>query len=126
MQHMAFAVLVTLLVAPGGLRAQGLVATAYENGIPTAPTTLRDATRREAARLAIALAAAQPQPPQQSWAGRHPVLLGTLIGLGTGVSVGATTGADNGISWTGWSLTGTAFGAVGGLIASAARTSRLR
>ena len=125
MQHMAFALLVTFLVAPGGLRAQGLGATAYENGIPTAPTTLRDATRREAARLAIALTTAQPQP-QQSWAGRHPVLLGTLIGLGTGVSVGAATGADNRISWTGWLLTGTGVGAWSGLIASAYRTPRLR
>jgi len=126
MQHMAFALLVTLLFAQGGLRSQGPGATAYENGIPTAPTTLRDATRREAARLAIALTTAQPQPPQQSWAGRHPVLLGTLIGLGTGVSVGAATGADNGISWTGWLLTGTGVGAWSGLIASAHRTPRLR
>jgi hypothetical protein len=48
---------------------------------------------REAARLAkLAPSSFSSQPLQQrSWAGRHPVALGSLIGLGVGFALGAAT-----------------------------------
>ena len=54
---------------------------------------LRQSIEREAARLAKASLAAtnfQPQqPPQRSWAGRHPVALGAMIGVAGGAIWGA-------------------------------------
>jgi hypothetical protein len=64
----------------------------------TQPAPLRDAVSSEAIRLARTLdgAARQPATPdrpdrQRSWPARHPVLTGTLIGLGIGVPIGAAT-----------------------------------
>ena len=49
---------------------------------------------REGARLAIASAATTApdshQPPQRSWAGRHPVALGAIIGTAGGALWGAS------------------------------------
>jgi hypothetical protein len=59
----------------------------------TQPTPLRDAASREAAQLAaVGFAPPQaPQGPQRSWPARHPVLTGTLVGLGVGFPIGAAT-----------------------------------
>ena len=55
-------------------------------------SALRQSITREAARLAKreldATTFQQQQPPQRTWAGRHPVALGAMIGAGGG-AVGA-------------------------------------
>jgi hypothetical protein len=50
-------------------------------------------TAREAARVAkLPQTPSSPQPLQrQSWASRHPVALGSLIGLGAGFALGTAT-----------------------------------
>ena len=55
------------------------------------PASLRNGAFREASRLADTLAFApfQQQSRQRSWAGRHPVLLGALVGAGIGVAAAA-------------------------------------
>jgi hypothetical protein len=68
---------------------------------------LRQSIEREVARLAKASLAAtdlQPQqPPQRSWAGRHPVALGAMIGVAGGAIWGA---AECQTACEGGSLTG--------------------
>ena len=77
------------------------------------------------------------QPPSQnapavakspSWAGRHPVLLGTLIGMGAGTAVGVGTVASGhpengepGAVIFGGILVGAAGGALVGLLVGAVR-----
>ena len=59
----------------------------------TQPTPIRDTTSREAAQLA-AVGFAPPQAPQgrqRSWPARHPMLTGTLVGVGVGFPIGAAT-----------------------------------
>src|SRR2546428_14150016 len=70
----------------------------------TAPTTIRDAAAREAARLASARTVqAATSTPHRSWAGRHPVVLGILIGFAGGV-VCATPGCSSSSDYTGTCL----------------------
>jgi hypothetical protein len=57
-------------------------------------TPLRDAATREAIQLAITIGTVQPSsgPARgHSWVARHPVLLGALVGLGAGFTIGAAT-----------------------------------
>lgn len=57
---------------------------------PTGP--LREAALREAARLRATIGGASPaqvQPPQRSWASRHPVLMGAMAGAGAGCGITA-------------------------------------
>jgi hypothetical protein len=71
------AILASLLLMPSTTLAQD--------------TALRQSIAREAARLAeySATNSLQPQAPQRSWAGRHPVALGAMIGAAGGVTWGA-------------------------------------
>ena len=87
-----------LLVAPVGAFAQDALIDSGQDrtmGQTTAlilpPDLPGKAAFREASRLADTLAPApfQQQSPQGSWAGRHPVLLGALVGVGSGVGSAA-------------------------------------
>jgi hypothetical protein len=68
----------------------------------TPVSQLSDAANRELAKLVRNAANAEQQTipggQRQMWAARHPVLTGTLIGLGIGIPIGASTckypGAD--------------------------------
>ena len=96
-QKIAVAVVLSLLVAPVGVLAQGSMRNGCEGcvlaRVPTPPVgVLRQAAAREGARLAITFPTTSQQPPppqQQSWIGRHPILAGTLIGAGGGFVLGA-------------------------------------
>ena len=63
---------------------------------------LKRAASRELARLNFAAASTdsallrvqQPGQSNRSWIGRHPVLFGTLVGLGGGYLVGVGAGED--------------------------------
>jgi hypothetical protein len=65
-----------------------------------APVPLRQSIQREAVRLARASTAAeQPQPRRRSWAARHPIALGAILGIVTGgaiaqISDGRVTNSD--------------------------------
>lgn len=94
-------VLVSVLAAPstsvlaqavaGGQRAPIVQAMAAS----ASSSALRQSIAREAARLAKgeldATAFQQQQPPQRTWAGRHPVALGAMIGAGGGTVWSAAT-----------------------------------
>ena len=89
--------------------------------------SLRDAARREGARLA---ATSRPQPtaastrPERNWVARHPVLFGTLAGAGIGLGFAAASDCAGSSDYTcsGIALffagTGAGLGALGGLAAS--------
>lgn len=88
------------------------------------------ATARESARLAALPTAPrrQQQPPQKrSWPGRHPVLFGTLVGLGAGLGIeaavipGASGGEPHSVYVPMFASFGAGIGAVTGLIVSAVR-----
>jgi hypothetical protein len=97
--------------------------------IGQAPATpIRDAMIKEAARVAIATwpaPATQAPPPQRNWAARHPVLLGTLIGTGVGLTWVAVEGCSSS-DYTCSAIaafaagTGALLGAVGGLVVALA------
>ena len=59
----------------------------------TQSTPLRDAANREAIQLARTIGTVQPPRSApgggRSWAARHPALLGALVGLGAGFTIGA-------------------------------------
>ena len=102
----------------------------------TPATPLRDAAYREATRLATVPFARSPQTTQTrdpNWIARHPVLTGSLIGLGIGFPIGYATCKYPGVEgpcniytypgnahWAGgitWGLIGTGIGAgIGALI----------
>jgi len=81
-KHIVAASLIGMLVIPGVGRAQTL----------QAPGALRQSIQREAVRLAsVSTAPAQPQPQPQpqrgSWAARHPIALGAILGMVTGGAI---------------------------------------
>jgi hypothetical protein len=52
--------------------------------------SLHEAARQEAVRLGAMIrgaSLAQVQPPQRSWASRHPVVMGALAGAGAGAGI---------------------------------------
>ena len=60
----------------------------------TQPTPLRDATNREAMRLARVVDTTAPQATQvqpRRWVARHPALTGALVGFGIGFPIGVAT-----------------------------------
>jgi hypothetical protein len=65
-----------------------------------APGALRQSIRREAVRLASEKTVAEkPQPQHRSWASRHPIALGTILGIIAGgtisqISDGRVTNSD--------------------------------
>jgi hypothetical protein len=79
MHKIQMALLMSMLVTPTAAFAQTL---STNDG--------RDGTIRESIRLAaLPPAVHQHQPRERSWPGRHPVLFGALVGLGTGLAVEA-------------------------------------
>jgi len=89
--------------------------------------SLRDAARREGARLAATSQAKSPAPPsshERNWVARHPVLFGTLAGAGVGVGFAAGSDCQNSSDYTCTGIamfyagTGAALGALGGLAVS--------
>ena len=87
------AAIVSVLSTPHLAVADNLVLRANENGgssLPSGP--LKAAALREVLRLTnVPGHAASQRTPQRrdSWIGRHPVLFGSLVGLGLGVGVSA-------------------------------------
>lgn len=92
MQRIVAAILVSLFAIPGGALAQ----TACEGPCSVTPSgdravtsgALRAATLKEAVRLSKTLLSTslrQAPTPQRSWAKRHPVVVGTLVGFGAGL-----------------------------------------
>ena len=108
--------------------AAGLLVLSAPATAQTAATSLRAAVHREAGRLAQSTAASQPSAAKAnpSWIARHPVIVGTLIGAGTGAvlsRVDAIGGANHDPTVA---LVGAAAGAWGGLVASAVQKSRAK
>jgi len=65
--------------------------------VQPATTVVRDAAVREAVRLGSMRQQTVPPTSDRSWPGRHPVLLGALVGLGAGIAfTAATADANNG------------------------------
>src|SRR5262245_42848894 len=66
------------------------------NNRPAALTggPLQSAASREATRFALK-PASQAASPRKNWAARHPVLLGTMVGAGTGLTFLAAEGCDS-------------------------------
>ena len=92
-KHIVTASLIGMLISPGSGSAQTL----------PAPGGLRQSIRREAVRLASTDAVTAPQtqtqPPRRSWAARHPIALGAILGIVTGgaiaqISDGRVTDSD--------------------------------
>lgn len=87
-QHICILVVFSLLLAP----AAGLAA---EPSRKRSSTPIQDAVSRHAVRLAsTAMRSVQPPsttPDDTSWPGRHPVLLGAVIGMGGGLIFTAAT-----------------------------------
>ena len=75
-------------------------ATSRAENAPAPSGALRQSIEREAVRLASARTAAEPPPPQhRSWATRHPIALGAILGIVTGgtiaqISDGRVTNSD--------------------------------
>ena len=88
MKTLIVAVIFAIVAAPESALAEP---PAFMLNALAAPVLLRDTAMWEASSWvsAASLSAAQSQPARRSWPGRHPVLLGTLIGLGTGVGITA-------------------------------------
>jgi len=88
-------VLVSVLAAPSSVLAQAATVGAGQSAVPQVVASsawssgLRQSIDREAARLAknqLGATAVQPQQlPERSWAGRHPMALGAMIGAAGGV-----------------------------------------
>jgi len=88
--------------------------------------SLRNAMNREAVRVArtvVPTSTGQAPPRHRTWAARHPVVLGTAIGAGIGVALGAPDCSHSSdytcsgiVAFT--AGTGAGLGALGGLVAS--------
>ena len=112
--------LIFLLMTPAGAFAQGISNDEVRIGI------IR--ISRESLQLAaLPPAARQQQPRERSWPGRHPVLLGALVGLGTGLAVeaavipGESGGEPHSAYIPMFSCVGAGIGSLVGLIVSVAR-----
>ena len=87
----------------------------------------REAVNPESVRFAALPAMRQQQPEKRSWAGRHPVLFGALLGAGIGVGVelavipGASGGEPHSAYLPVFAGMGAGIGSLVGLIVSAAR-----
>lgn len=61
-------------------------------GVSASTGSLHEAALQEAARLGAMIRGASPvqvQPPQRSWASRHPVLMGAVAGASAGAGISA-------------------------------------
>jgi hypothetical protein len=121
MRRIAYVVLTLLVAVPASAGAQ------------TSSTPLRDAVRKEAARLArsdrtsMSTTVRDVQSSvstERSWPARHPIVLGTLVGTGIGLGVLATHDCRRSSDYTCSALaaffggTGAGLGALGGAVAS--------
>lgn len=115
----AVALLASVLLMPAAGAAQTPAAGA-----------IREATMRESARLAAlpaGLRQQQPAPQKRSWRGRHPVLFGTLIGLGAALAIeavvipGESGGEPHSVYVPMFGTLGAGVGAATGWIVSAVR-----
>jgi len=101
---------------PAGLNEAGITVVRSVDEGP-----LRAAVRREVARL---VQGSTQAPKQGNWMGRHPVMVGTLIGTGVGAGL-AQIEAIGGVNQDPTvALIGAGAGAWGGLIASAVQKVR--
>jgi hypothetical protein len=83
-------VLLGLLAFPQTLLAERTSPAGIRNDVSASTGPLYEAALQEAARLGATLrvpSPAQAQPPQRSWASRHPVLMGALVGAGAGAGI---------------------------------------
>jgi hypothetical protein len=107
MRHTLLAALISLLIAPTGTFAQTPLTSLR---LPALPPAVR-----------------QQQPPNRSWPGRHPVLFGALVGLGTGLAVeaavipGKSGGEPHSAYLPMFSAVGAGIGSLVGLIVSVSR-----
>ena len=126
MHKLTVSFLAALLIVPVGVFGQDSIR--VESALRLAamdspPGMLGLAVPREAARLAKdrPLGSAQQQAQARSWRSRHPILFGTLIGLGGGAGVALATEdcrrAGNGESLCGLYLAG--YGGIGAGIGAA-------
>ena len=130
------AILVSFLAAPSNVLAQTATVGASRIAIVHMASTpssdgLRQSIARESAKLAQDPGTTSPQtqqPPQRTWAGRHPVALGAMIGVAGGVIWGTAvcrTACEGGLHtplWQGFGAgVGAGIGAGIGAIVSAVR-----
>ena len=116
-------VLVSILAAPSSALAQATTVDARQAAIVQVPVSgqssggLRQSIAREAAKLTehAGTTSLQPQqPPQRTWAGRHPVALGAMIGAAGGVTWGAvvcSNACEGGLHTPYWMALGAGVGA---------------
>lgn len=115
-------VLVSILAAPSSALAQATPVDARQAAIVQVPVSgqssdgLRQSIAREAAKLTehAGTTSLQPQPPQRTWAGRHPVALGAMIGAAGGVTWGAvvcSNACEGGLHTPYWMALGAGVGA---------------
>ena len=82
--------LLGLLAFPQTSLAERPSPAGVRNVVSASTGPLHEAALREAARLSATMRVALPvqaQPPQRSWASRHPVLMGALVGAGAGAGI---------------------------------------
>ena len=121
MRKMIVALVMSISLTPAGLFAQTLPTIEGRVG------TIR--ISRESLRLAASPPAVrqQQQAGERSWPGRHPVLFGALVGLGTGLAVeaavipGASGGEPHSAYLPMFSCVGAGIGSLVGLFVSVAR-----
>jgi hypothetical protein len=114
-------VLVSILAAPSSALAQTATLDVRQTAIVQVSGQssggLRQAIAREAAKLTddAGTTGLQPQtPPQRTWAGRHPVALGAIIGAAGGVTWGAvvcSNACEGGLHTPYWIALGAGVGA---------------
>ena len=128
MRKRLLALLTAVLLTPAGGFAQTQPTGDGRDEIIRAGLTIRDAVNRESIQLA-ALPPAVPRqrPRERRWPGRHPVLFGALVGLGTGLAVeavvipGKSGGEPHGAYLPMFSAVGAGIGSLVGLIVSVTR-----
>jgi hypothetical protein len=82
--------LLGLLAFPQTSLAERTSPANVRNGASGSTGPLHEAALGEAARLSATMRVALPAqapPPQRSWASRHPVLMGALVGAGAGAGI---------------------------------------
>ena len=81
--------LLGLLAFPQESLAECAPPAGIRHEVSASPGVLYEAALREAARLGMIRGASLPQvqPPQRSWASRHPVLMSALVGAGAGAGI---------------------------------------
>src|SRR5688572_27200102 len=79
-----------LVAFPQTSLARGPAPAGIQREVSASTGPLHETVLHKAARLGATTRSASPaqaQPPQRSWASRHPVLMGALVGAGTGAGL---------------------------------------